>query len=61
MKIKFRMSEVKSFLELKVIDNVSTEEELELYENYCWNGKLEKNDTYKQLVREMNNLYNEKF
>ena len=60
-KTKFRKSEVLSFLELKINDNVATEDELNLYETYVWENKFIKNDTYIKLVREMKRLWEVKF
>jgi hypothetical protein len=60
-KIKFNTSEVYNFLEEKVILNLVTEEELVLYEEYIWNSKIDKNYTYKCLIREMRELYNERY
>jgi hypothetical protein len=60
-KIKFNTSEVYNFLEEKVILNLVTEEELVLYEEYIWSDKINKNYTYKCLVREMRELYNERY
>lgn len=61
-KVKFRTSEVLSYLEEKINDNVATVDELELYEDYQWNGKLSKNNyTYKSLLSEMRKLHEVKF
>jgi hypothetical protein len=60
-KVKFQKEEVISFLETKIELNEANQEELELYEDYQWSGKLEKNDTYKMLIKEMRKLFNNKF
>lgn len=61
-KVKFRTSEVLGYLEEKISDNVATVDELELYEDYQWNGKLSKNNyTYKSLLSEMRKLHEVKF
>lgn len=60
-KVRFLKSEVASFLEEKVLDNIATQEELELYEGLRWNGKLEMNYIYKKLVRQMRKIYHNGF
>ena len=52
-KASLRMSEVIAYLEEKILHNENTVEEMELYEGFQWNGKLEKNNTYMSLVEEM--------
>jgi hypothetical protein len=56
-----RKSEVLSFLEWKIINNVATNEEEQLYIDFKWNGEIEKNDTYKQIIKQYKELHNEKF
>jgi hypothetical protein len=60
-KITFRKEEVIAFLEDMIISEMATYEEEVLYQNYKWNGKLEKNYTYKMVLHRMRELYNEKF
>jgi hypothetical protein len=60
-KVKFHKEEVISFLETKIELNEANQDELELYEDYQWSGRLEKNYTYKMLVKEMRKLFNSKF
>jgi hypothetical protein len=61
-KIKFCEEEVLGFLEDIIISGEADQDELELYENYIWNGKLHKmNYTYKNLIMEMRKLYEVKF
>jgi hypothetical protein len=57
----YRKDEVISFLEEKVLMDIATQEELNLYEIYIWSGKLVKGYTYKLLVRQMRRLYDEKY
>lgn len=57
-KVQFRKSEIISFLEEKIHDGLASEDEEQLYEEYQWNNKLDKNNyTYKQLVFEMRQNY----
>jgi hypothetical protein len=57
-KNKWRKSEVISFLEYKLQENLASEDEIEMYENYKWFGKLNKNNyTYRSLLKEMNDEY----
>lgn len=58
MKVQFRKSEVISFLEEKIHDGLANEDEEQLYEQYQWENKLDKNNyTYQQLVNEMKRQY----
>jgi hypothetical protein len=58
MKVQFRKSEVISYLEEKIHDGLANEDEEQLYEEYQWNNKLNKNNyTYKQLIDEMKKSY----
>jgi hypothetical protein len=58
----FMKSEVQSFLELRIIDDMATEEELDLYEEFTYTGKLNaSSNTYKQMVRKMKQLWEEKY
>lgn len=57
-KVKFKKEEVLSFLEELILDNLATEEELELYQDFKWSGKLNKNNyTYKLVVRKLKKEY----
>jgi hypothetical protein len=57
-KLHFRKSEVIAYLEEKILSNMATEDELEMYQDYKWNKKLNKNNyTYKKLIREMREWY----
>lgn len=61
-KIKFCEEEVLGFLEDIIISGEANQDELELYENYIWDGKLNKmNYTYKRLVEQMRELYEIKY
>lgn len=53
----FRTSEVISFLEYKLEQDINTYDELLLYQHLKWEGKLIKNETYKNLVIEMKAEY----
>lgn len=49
-----KSEEVIGFLELKILENRASNEELEFYENYLWFGKLNKmSSTYKKLLNEL--------
>lgn len=57
-KVQFRKSEVISFLEDKIHDGLANEDEEQLYEDFRWTNKLDKNNyTYKCLVFEMRQNY----
>jgi hypothetical protein len=57
-KLRFRKSEVIAYLEDKILSNMATEDELEMYQDYKWNNTIDKtNYTYKKLIREMRKLY----
>jgi hypothetical protein len=47
-----------AYLEEKILSNMATEDELEMYQDYKWNNKLNKNNyTYKKLIAEMREWY----
>ena len=49
-----KSEEVLGFLELKILEDRASDEELEFYENYLWFGKLDKmSSTYKKLLNEL--------
>lgn len=52
-KLNFSTEEVASFLEMKLLDNTATYEQEQLYVEYKWNGKLERNYTLKKTIKEM--------
>lgn len=57
----FRESEVVGYLEEKCVSGLATRNELEMYENYKWEGKLDKKNyrgVYRKLLREMKKEYN---
>lgn len=55
----FRKEEVISFLEVKILENTATTDEILLYTDYVWNGKLVKNTyTYKKLIKQLTNMHN---
>lgn len=60
-KNKFRKSEVIAYLEDLILMNMATEDESTLYENMHWTGKLEKNNTYKAVVKKMHQEWDRKF
>jgi hypothetical protein len=60
-KIHFCEEEVVSYLENKILDQAADQDELELYQNFKWNGKFEKTYTYKKVIHRMRELYNEIF
>lgn len=54
---RWKQSEVISFVEYKIINETANTDEVEMYEDYRWNGKLDKSKyTYviKRLINEMN-------
>jgi hypothetical protein len=54
---KFRTSEIISYLEEKLNDNMATEEEEQLYSDYKWSGKVNKNTyAWKNLIMEMRDI-----
>lgn len=60
----FNQEEVLGYLEEKIKDNVATYEEEQMYIDYKWDGKLNRKkhfNTYKDLVREMKDIYNNGF
>lgn len=49
-----KYEEVIGFLELKILEDRASDEELEFYENYIWFGKTDKKSgTYKKLLNEL--------
>jgi hypothetical protein len=60
-KIHFCEEEVIGYLENKILDQAADQDELELYQDFKWNGKFEKNYTYKKVIHSMRELYNERF
>ncbi|AJA41321.1 hypothetical protein AXJ14_gp002 [Geobacillus virus E3] len=49
-----KSEEVIGFLELKILEDRASDEELEFYENYLWFGKLDKKSgTYRKLLNEL--------
>jgi hypothetical protein len=61
-KNSFRKEEVIAFLECRISENAASDEQEELLQNYMWSGKLNKNTcTYKETVKEMMMLWNERY
>lgn len=53
----WRKDEVIAYLEEKILGEVASDEELELYQDYKWFGKLNKNTyTWKNLIKEMRDV-----
>ena len=49
-----KSEEVIGFLELKILEDRASDEELEFYEDYIWFGKLDKKSgKYKKLLNEL--------
>lgn len=49
-----KYEEVIGFLELKILEDRASDEELEFYENYLWFGELNKKaGIYKKLLNEL--------
>lgn len=57
----FRLSEVISFLEMKLLENTATYDEEQLYVDYNWDGRLKKGYTYKKLINEMKEIHENGF
>lgn len=56
---RFRTSEVIAYLEERIMDDLATLEEEELYQDYQWYGYIDEScDTYRLVVRKMNRLWN---
>lgn len=61
-KLTWRKSEVIAYLEEKIQMGVATEEEEVIYQDYKWDNKIDRNTyAWKCLIREMRELYSEKF
>lgn len=57
---RWKKNDVIAYLEQLVLDELADNEQLEMYEDYMWSGKLDKNKyTYiiKKLVRDMDKQY----
>lgn len=59
-KLHFSKSEVLSFVEELILDQMATEDEQVWYENYVWNNEFKKNYTYKVIIRKMKRVYDGK-
>lgn len=58
--MKWTKEEVISYLEQKVLDGSADESEIELYEGFVWNGKLDRKNnlyTYKKLISQMKMIH----
>lgn len=55
-KLNFKKSEVLSYIESKIIDDIATEEEMELYQDFKWDGTFKMNYTYKKVLKEMKGI-----
>lgn len=55
--ILFRVSEVVSFIEDKLLCDMASQAEMDLYSEYKWSGKLKANNTYKQVLKQMHKEY----
>lgn len=54
-----KAEEVLGFLELKILEDRASDEELEFYENYLWFGKINKKcGTYRKLLNEIKREWN---
>lgn len=61
-KLTFRKDEVIAFVEDLIQSNAATDEQEEMYEEYQWTNKLNKNNyTYKLTISQMRNLWNDKY
>jgi len=58
-KLMWRVSEVIAFIEERIIDDIASEEEEIMYQDYKWSGKINKNTyEWKCVLRNMNKEYN---
>lgn len=53
-KLTWRLEEIVSYLEERVSDGTATNKECEIYEDYCWTGKLVKNESLRTVIKRMN-------
>lgn len=60
MEKHYKVNEVIAFLEEMIVSEMATENEEILYQDYKWFGKLNKNNTYKRVLKKMKKLGNEK-
>jgi hypothetical protein len=60
-KLHFTKSEVIAFLEEMIEIGMATEDEQTLYENYIWDGKLERTYVHKKVLKKMKKFLNEEF
>lgn len=61
-KLTFTKDEVIAFVEDLIQSNAATDEQEEMYEEYQWTNKLNKNNyTYKFTIAQMRKLWNEKY
>jgi hypothetical protein len=56
-KVSFREEDILGYLEELIIDDLATQEEENLYQDYHWGGILKKNRTYNKVVRNMEKEY----
>jgi hypothetical protein len=60
--VRFRLSEVISYLEVRVINDEANKQEKEMYESFVWNGFLDKEkyfNTYNKVLKRMKEEYEE--
>ncbi|MNF61161.1 hypothetical protein D3C84_427970 [compost metagenome] len=61
-KLNWRTSEVIAYLEDKIQMGIATEEEEIIYQGYKWDNKVNRNTyAWKCVIREMKDLYEEKY
>lgn len=61
MENQYKVKEVIAFLEWVIINEMATEDEQVLYQNFKWSGQLERNYSYKKVLHKMKKLENEIF
>lgn len=61
-KLSFSSEEVVAYLEDVISMNMATEDEMKLYEDYLYTGKMKKlNHTYKTVIMKMRDEYENAF
>jgi hypothetical protein len=56
---RWRASEIVAYLEDRILSNTATKKETEVYEEYAYNGSLNKaNYSLKAIIKRMNREYN---
>lgn len=59
-KLHWTVEEVIGFVEGRILDKIADDKEIEMYEDYIWNGELNRDKylhTYKKVLRRMRYFY----